>query len=103
MPGCARLDWARGCGLVHLDTGGPRDLGPFIELRLDEGGGLFGAQAELLEAERLEPSLIAPRRKDGRHRPRRPLPARAIRSARARSAASVPCACQRFRAKSFWR
>src|SRR5262249_47760351 len=53
---------------VRLDTGRLRDLGPFVELRLDERGGLFGAQAELFEAELLQPSLIVRRRKDGRHR-----------------------------------
>src|SRR5215475_870563 len=57
-----------GLRLVHLDTGRPRDLGPFVELRRDEGGGLFGTQAELFEAELLEVSLVARRRKDGRHR-----------------------------------
>src|SRR5262245_5769906 len=57
-----------GLRLVHLDAGRLRDLGPFVELRLDEGGGLFGAQAELFEAELLQPSLIARRCKDSRHR-----------------------------------
>src|SRR5215475_10228009 len=67
MAAMRRRDRAR-ARLVHLDTGRPRDLGPFVELRLDEGGGLFGAQAELFEAELLEPSLIARRCKDSRHR-----------------------------------
>src|SRR5262249_22120290 len=57
-----------GLRLVRLDTGRLRDLGPFVELLLDERGGLFGAQAELFEAELLQPSLIVRRRKDGRHR-----------------------------------
>src|SRR5712671_2781022 len=55
--------WAsREAPLVDLDARRSRDLGPFVELSLDEGRGLLGVQCELLEPELVEPRLVVFRR-----------------------------------------